>query len=233
MAPGWMLREKRHAGEEHFDPEEVARFDEKMPWDPSSEVDFLMERGLSTDSTIVDFGAGTGVFSLAIAEHCNRVVAVDVSQTMLAMIHEKLESRGIQHVETVHDGFLSYEHPDDGAGFAFSKDALHHLPDFWKVEALKNVGETLEVGGILRLRDFVFSFDPHDSRVEIQSWIDEKTESTGFSAEEIHQHFREEYSTYGFLLESMLMEVGFEILESNYQDDFYASYTCRWRGAPE
>lgn len=233
MASGWILREKRHAGEEHLDPEEVARFDEKMPWDPSPEIDLLSELGLSPEGTIVDFGAGTGVFSLAVAERCEHVVAVDVSETMLDMIDEKLESRGIQHVETVHDGFLSYEHPNDGADFAFSKDALHHLPDFWKVEALKNVGETLEVGGIFRLRDFVFSFDPKDSREEIQSWIDEKKESTRFSDEEIHQHFREEYSTYGFLLESMLVEVGFEILESNHEDDFYASYTCEWHGAPE
>jgi ubiquinone/menaquinone biosynthesis C-methylase UbiE len=192
-----------------------------------------VEVGSWTEITVVYFRIDTGVVALAVGERCDHVVTVDVSELMFAMVEGKLEARGFQHVETVHDGFLSYDHPDGGADFAFSKDALHHLPDFWKVEALKNVGMTLEVGGAFRLRDFVFSFDPRDSREEIQSWIDEKRGSTRFSDEEIHQHFREEYSTYGFLLESMLEEVGFEILESNYEDDFYASYVCRWRGAPE
>lgn len=71
---------------EHFDPEEVARFDEKMPWDPFSEIDRLVEMGLSKESTIVDFGAGAGVISIAVAEYCDHVVADDVSETMVAMI---------------------------------------------------------------------------------------------------------------------------------------------------
>lgn len=125
---------------------------------------------------------------------------------------------------------MSYDHRGDPASYAFSKDALHHLPDFWKAEALETVGETLEPGGIFRLRDFAFSFDPRDSRDEIQSWIDEKQTSTPFTAEEIHRHFREEYSTYGFVLEALLERTGFEVLESAYVDDFYAEYTCRWQG---
>lgn len=233
MGPGWRIDEKRHAGTEHLDPTEVAKFDEKMPFDPSEEVDVLREFGLSGEDTVVDFGTGTGVFPLAVAEHCDRVVAVDVSKIMLGMVDEKIEDRRTRNVETVHDGFLSYDHRDDPASFVFSKDALHHLPDFWKAEALKNVGNTLEAGGIFRLRDFVFSFDPQDSRTEIESWLEEKKRSTIFTDEELYVHFRDEYSTYGFVLEALLERTGFEILESTYEDDFYAEYTCRWQGCSE
>lgn len=233
MCSEWMISEKRHAGEEHLNPDEVSRFDEKMPWDPSMEIDILLELGLSEADTVVDLGAGTGVFSLAVSEHCGRVVAVDISEMMLDVIDWKLKESSIRHIETVHGGFLSYKHKGDSASFVFSKDALHHLPNFWKVEALKNIGETLEVGGVLRLRDFVFSFDPQDSHEEIDAWIEEKKDSTPFTDEEIHRHFRKEYSTYGFLLESMLERVGFEILESKYEEDFYATYVCQWQGAPE
>lgn len=232
MVSGWMINEKRHAGEEHFDAEEVARFDEKMPFDPSSEIDILLEFDLSEGDTVVDFGTGTGVFPLAVAEHCDRVVAVDVSETMIDVVDEKIEKRGIQNIETIHDGFLSYDHQGDPVSFVFSKDALHHLPDFWKIEALKNIGETLEVGGIFRLRDFVFSFDLQNSHKNIESWLDEKKQSTIFADEELYVHFREEYSTYGFLLEPMLEQVGFEILESTYEQDFYAEYICQWHGSP-
>ncbi|WP_313691715.1 class I SAM-dependent methyltransferase [Halorarum halobium] len=228
MGPGWTIDEKRHAGTEHLDPEEVARFDEKMPFDPSVEIDVLREFGLSREDTVIDFGTGTGVFPLAVAKHCDRVVAVDVSETMLNAVEEKIEDRRMRNVETVHDGFLSYDHSGGPASFAFSKDALHHLPDFWKIEALKNVGNTLEAGGIFRLRDFVFSFDPQDSRTEIESWLEEKNRSTIFTDEELYVHFREEYSTYGFVLEALLERAGFEILEATYEDDFYAAYICRW-----
>lgn len=230
MGPGWTIDEKRHAGEEHLDSEEVTRFDEKMPFDPAGEIDVLREFGLSQEDSVVDFGTGTGVFPLAVAEHCDSVVAVDISETMLKAVEEKIEARGVRNVETVHDGFLSYDHSGDPASFAFSKDALHHLPDFWKVEAIKNVGNTLEAGGIFRLRDFVFSFDPKDSRNEIESWLEEKKRSTIFTDEELYVHFRAEYSTYGFVLEALLERAGFEILESAYEDDFYAAYTCRWQG---
>lgn len=128
---------------------------------------------------------------------------------------------------------MSYENSDDGKDFVYSKDALHHLPGFWKVEALKNVGEALAVGDVFRLRDFVFSFYPRDCREEIQSWIDEQKVSKDFTEEKIHRHFREEYSTYGFLLESILGEVVFEILESNREDDLNTSYVCRWQRVPD
>ncbi len=232
MAPGWTIDEKRHAGEEHLDAEEAARFDEKSPFDPSEEIDAFLEFAPTGAETVVDFGTGTGVFPLAVADHCERVVAVDVSPSMVDIVREKIEATGVQNVEVVHDGFLSYDHRGDRAAYVFSKDALHHLPDFWKVEALKSVGETLVDGGIFRLRDFVFSFDSRESCTAIESWLDEKR-STPFTDEELHVHFREEFSTYGFLLESMLEEAGFEILDAAYTTDFYAEYTCRWSDSTE
>ncbi|WP_436347439.1 class I SAM-dependent methyltransferase [Natronorubrum sp. FCH18a] len=232
MTSGWWINEKRHAGEEHLDTKEAARFDEKSPFDPSTEVETLLGYGLTEEDTVIDFGTGTGVFPLAVAEHCDRVVAVDVSKSMVEIVHDKTEEAGLQNIEPIHDGFLSYDHQGDAASYAFSKDALHHLPNFWKVEALKSVGATLEEGGVFRLRDFVFSFDPQDSHAAIESWLDEK-QSTPFTDEELHVHFREEFSTYGFLLEPMLQEAGFEIVESTYETDFYAEYTCLWCGTSE
>jgi SAM-dependent methyltransferase len=170
-----------------------------------------------------------GVVSLAIAEYCDRVVAIDISDAMVDVVRKKANEGGVRNVEPVHAGFVSYEHEGDPASFAFSKNALHHLPDFWKVEALKTVGDTLEPDGIFRLRDLVYSFDPRESHDAIETWLAEM-ESTDFTDEELRTHFREEFSTYGFLLEAMLEETGFEILDSTYSEGFYAEYTCRWQG---
>lgn len=232
MTRDWTFDEAANAGEEHLDPAAVARYDEKIPFNPSREIDRLLDLELTADDTVVDFGTGTGVFPLAIAEHCDRVVGVDVSEQMLAVAAEKVSARGIENVDLVRAGFLGYDHEGDPAGFVFSKNALHHLPDFWKVEALKRMGDTLEAGGILRLRDLVYSFDPAHSDEAIESWL-RGMESTDFTQEELQRHVREEFSTYGFLVEAMLERTGFEILEASYRDGFYASYTCRWHGRPD
>lgn len=227
MTSQWHIDEIHHAGEEHLDPEQVARYDEKVPFDPSKECELLVEHGLSAEDTVVDFGTGTGEFPLAVADHCERVVAVDVSEPMLDVVREKRDEHDIRNVEVVHDGFVGYEHEGNPAAFVFSKNALHHLPDFWKVEALKTVGETIEPGGIFRLRDLVYSFDPWESHEAVESWLAGMA-STDFTETELHAHVREEFSTYDFVLETMLEETGFEILDSSYRDGFYAAYTCRW-----
>lgn len=229
MTPEWFIDEKQYAGAEHLEDDRVARYDEKIPFDPSDEIELLREHGLSEEDTVVDFGTGTGVFPVAVAEHCARVVAVDVSETMLAAAREKAEASGVGNVEFVHDGIVRYNHEGEPASFVFSKNVLHHLPDFWKVEALKTVGETLEPGGIFRFRDLVYSFDPADSREKIEAWLD-GMEPTLFTEEELNNHFREEFSTYDFLMEPMLERTGFEILDASYRDGFYAAYTCKWKG---
>lgn len=232
MKSDWIFDEKQHAGEEHLDPEQVARYDEKLPFDPTQELELLVDHGLTAEDTIVDFGTGTGVFPLAAAEYCDRVVAIDISETMLEVVREKIEDTGIQNVEIVHDGLVRYEHEGEPASFAFSKNVFHHLPDFWKIEALKTVGNTLKPGSIFRLHDLVYSFDLQDSTEEIESWLAAR-KSTAFTEEEIHDHFREEFSTYDFLFEPMLQEAGFEILDSTYREGFYAAYTCKWQGDRE
>jgi SAM-dependent methyltransferase len=119
-----------------------------------------LDHGLSANDTVVDFGTGTGVTALALAAHCDRVVAVDVSQPMLDIVREKAETEGADNVEVVHDGLVRYDHEGSPAGFAFSRNALHHLPDFWKVGALKSVGDALEPGGIFRLHDLATRSTP-------------------------------------------------------------------------
>lgn len=227
MPPDWYFDERRHAGEEHLVPERVNDYDEKVPFDPTDEVERLRELGLSGEDTVVDFGTGTGVFPLAIAPYCDRVIGVDISEAMIRIARRKAEE--VANVSFVNDGFLRYDHEGPPASFAFSRNALHHLPDFWKVEALKNVGSTLEPGGLLRLRDLVYSFDPEASHPEIDAWL-AGMEPTPFTEEELDAHFGSEFSTYDFVMEPILERTGFDIVDAAYREGFYAAYTCRWRG---
>jgi SAM-dependent methyltransferase len=56
-------------------------------------------------------------------------------------------------------GFLSYEHEGDPPDAVFTRNALHHLPDFWKAAALERIARLLRPRGVLLLRDIVYSFE--------------------------------------------------------------------------
>lgn len=65
-----------------------------MPFDPSKEINLLLELGLTEEDTVVGFGTGTGVFPFAGADHCDRVVAIDIFEILLEVVHRKLEMSG-------------------------------------------------------------------------------------------------------------------------------------------
>ena len=51
----------------------------------------------------------------------------------------------------------------------------------------------------------------------------------GWTASELAEHVRIEFSTYSWLLEAMLDRTGFEILDRDYRRHVYGAYTCRRR----
>lgn len=218
----WQFDEIAHAGAEHLDPDYVAAYDRKSPTDWSEDIEILLALGVGPTSTVVDLGAGTGSFARAIARHVARVVAVDVSGPMV----EVMRGRG---VEAIRAGFLSYEHEGDPPDAVFTRNALHHLPDFWKAIALERIGRLLRPGGVLRLRDLAYSFEPQEASGAIMAWLAAAPAdpAEGWTAKELAEHVREEHSTFTWLLEPMLDRSGFEIRDRcSSTDRVYAAYTC-------
>lgn len=212
---GWMLDELAHAGEEHLDPDYVQGYDRKAATDPEEDLAMLRHLGLNASYTLVDFGAGTGTLALAAAPLCRHVVAIDVSAPMLRSLEQKARALGLDNVECVHAGFLSYRHEGEPADFVYSRNALHHLPDFWKAVALERMAGLLKPGGVLRLRDLVYSFEPAEAEVVFAQWLAgaAATPDYGWTREELEIHIRTEYSTFSWLLEPMLQRAGFDITE--------------------
>jgi len=225
----WLFDEFAHAGDEHLDPAYVATYDRKAGTDPTADVALLRDLGLDTRATLVDLGAGTGTFALAAARFSGSVVAVDVSSAMLANLRAKLERLGSTNVTCVRAGFLTYQHAPGTADFVYSRNALHHLPDFWKALALERIAAMLRSGGTLLLRDLVFSFAPGDAASTIEAWLAAAppTSDHGWTRAELETHLRDEYSTYSWLLESMLELSGFEITSvSHSPSKVFGAYTA-------
>jgi SAM-dependent methyltransferase len=224
------LDELAFAGLEHLDAGYVETYDRKAGFDPGEDLALLREYGLDSDATLVDLGAGTGTFALAAASECALVVAVDVSPAMVALLRAKVDAAGLANVRCVEAGFLGYEHDGAPADFAYSRNALHHLPDFWKAIALRRVAGMLRRGGILRLRDLVYGFEPEQAEASISAWLDAAAENAdhGWTRKELETHLRDEHSTFSWLLEPMIEHTGFEI-ERRAHDPLgiYGEYVCR------
>jgi SAM-dependent methyltransferase len=221
-AASWLFDEVAHAGLEHLDADHIAAYDRKASTDWSEDVAALLALGIGPTSTVVDLGAGTGTFAQAIAPHVARVVAVDVSEPMVATMRR-------HGLEAVCAGFLNYEHEGDPPDAVFTRNALHHLPDFWKAMALERVAGLLRPGGILRVRDIAYSFDPREAGEAIDAWLAAAPgdPAAGWTAAELAEHVREEHSTFTWLLEPMLERVGFEIRDRRLSPSrTHVAYTC-------
>jgi Methyltransferase domain len=228
-----LLREIALAGPEHLDPAYVAGYDRKARFDPAEDVAALRAYGLDANATLIDFGGGTGTFAVAAASVCKRVIAVDVSAPMLDAIRKKAAASGAANIDCVQAGFLGYRHEGPAPDFIYTRNALHHLPDFWKGVALTRLAGLLPREGILQLRDLVFSFDLSQAETGIANWLQtcaaDRSEE-GWTRAELESHLRDEYSTFTWLLEPMIARAGFEILNADYGPaGAYANYLCAKR----
>ncbi|MFF1252653.1 class I SAM-dependent methyltransferase [Pseudarthrobacter sp. NPDC058329] len=229
-SPSWYPNELALAGRENLDMEHVARYDGKMDSSARDELSVLKGYGLNAQSTIIEFGAGTGQLTVEAARACARVVAVDVSPPMLAYLETKLSDQDLTNVTLVNAGFLSYTQPESQADFVYSRYALHHLPDFWKAIALDRMRKLLSPGGICRLWDVVYDFNPADATGQIETWCSQGGANVDgeWSRDEFEEHIRDEHSTFRWLLEPMIERAGFDIVEVQYTaETFDAKYVLR------
>jgi ubiquinone/menaquinone biosynthesis C-methylase UbiE len=228
--PGWLLDELASAGRENLDAQHVARYDGKEDAEAVAEVGRLRELGLSEESVVVEFGAGTGQFTIAAAPAFARVIAVDVSPVMLEALHSKVREAGLTNIDVVRAGFLTYEHEGEPADLLYTRFALHHLPDAWKAVALHRMRRVIRSGGLLRLWDVVYNFGSEEAEDRLEAWC--ATGGDGIVGEwsraELEEHVRDEHSTFTWLLEPMIERAGFFIEEAVHSDDgIFSRYVLR------
>ena len=223
----WWLDEVRFAGDEHLDAAYVAGYDAKARFDPDPDVALLRRYGLGRESMLIDLGAGTGTFAIAAAETGASVVAVDPSPAMVDAIRQK--TRDLPSVAVHRAGMLSHE-GDGSADFVYSRNALHQLPDFWKVMALARIGAMLKDGGLLVLRDLVYDADPGAAIGVIDEWLDSAAHdpATGYTRSDLIGHVTSEYSTFSWLLEEALGRTGFTVVDKDVDRGIHARYVCRF-----
>lgn len=229
--PRWFPDEAGLSGVDADSATDVRAFAARQAFDPGPELDRLVTLGLGADDTLVELGPGPGELVLAAAEVAGAVVAVDPAPAMAAHLRAAVARRSLRNVTVVEAGVLAYDHEGPPVGYVFTKNALHQLPDFWKVEALTRVAALLRPGGVLRLRDLVWSFPPAEATARLEGWFAAADVAAGgWSRAELEAHVRDEHSTYTWLLEAMFDQTGFAIEDRAVSDSgIFAAYTCRRR----
>jgi putative AdoMet-dependent methyltransferase len=226
----WQWNEMAGVGRDYGDAEEVAVYDQSHAdfRDVDAEAQKALQLlDLGPGNTILDIGCGTGTFALAAAKHGLEVTAIDVSPAMLAAAHRKALADGMTNIRFLPQGFLTYEHEGPLLDAVTTTFALHHLPDYWQFVALRRIHAILRPRGRFLLRDVVIP-DGTDPQSAIQNFIDAQAQLGGeFLRQDAEGHFREEFSTFAWVLEGLLKRAGFQILDHQLESHVLATYLCQ------
>ena len=106
---------------------------------------------LRADMAALDYGAGTGLLTLALAARVRRVLAVDSSAGMLAVLAGKARDGGFANVETLHADFAKDPLPAGPFDLVASAMTLHHVADV--ADLLRKFFALLAPGGRIALAD--------------------------------------------------------------------------------
>jgi putative AdoMet-dependent methyltransferase len=231
MNKEWYYNEFIQTGTDFADIKKVEAYDTKMLKfrNYKQEAEFILKTlNVKSTDTILEIGTGTGHFAFEAAKKCHRVYAIDVSKPMLDYAKLKAEKENLNNIEWLNYGFLSFDFPDNlKFDSVVSNAALHHLPDFWKMIAIKNIYKSLKDNGKFILGDVIFSFKFDELNDKINEWINNsKKIDIEFGSETI-THIRDEYSTYSWIIEGMFERIGFKFQKLNDANaNNFAVYLC-------
>ncbi len=179
--------------------------------------------GVKKGWRIADIGCGNGVLATEAALMGAEVDAIDISPAMLALAEIYSRDRRAS-VRTQSAGLLSFAYQPNSYDLIVSEFTLHHLPDFWKAVALSRIFAALKPGANFYLRDIVFVSMPDGSERGVEQWADFNTKNHAFARDSVVTHMRDEYSTFGWVMERMLTEVGFTLVSADYHAPLHGTY---------
>jgi len=137
-----------------FHPEHAERLEDpsRLAALPQAAVVELLR--LNGDETVVDYGAGTGIYTVAVAAAVpdGRVIAVEALPRLAEMLRAKLTPELAQRLEIVETDANTVPAPDGVADRIVMVDVLHHLYD--QPGALAEVTRLLRPGGLFVVVDW-------------------------------------------------------------------------------
>jgi hypothetical protein len=145
---------------------------------------------------------------------------------MLALAEIQAKDRKVA-IRTQSAGLLSFAYQPESYDLIVSEFTLHHLPDFWKAVALSRIFAALKPGANFYLRDIVFVRTPDGSERDVEEWAEFSISNHDFDRDGVVTHMRDEYSTFGWVIERMLVDAGFVLTSVDYHAPLHGTYLLR------
>jgi len=123
---------------------------ERMAAIPRDEI--LPRMVLSRTQTVVDLGAGSGYFSLPIAERVRRVISVDLEPKMLGVLAQRIRLSGILNIDLLRAEITHIPVKDDSADHVLAAFVYHEVDR--PTRLMFESSRVLRPGGILTVLDF-------------------------------------------------------------------------------
>ncbi|WP_019228586.1 class I SAM-dependent methyltransferase [Sedimentibacter sp. B4] len=103
---------------------------------------------IQKNHTLLDVGAGTGFFTIPMAESTsNKVYAMDPDERMLGVIENKAAEKGLTNIELIQDYIENLNIQHNSVDFVMASLILHEVSSLTK--ALSNIFEVIKTGGHL------------------------------------------------------------------------------------
>ncbi|MFI8685857.1 class I SAM-dependent methyltransferase [Rossellomorea sp. NPDC077527] len=139
----------------------------------------------STSKTLIDYGSGTGLVSLALTDMVKSVLLVDSSEQMLEVAKAKIMQRGILNADVLYSDFTQGT-PNMKADIVLMSLVLLHIPD--TVQILQELSNILHDGGKLIIVDFDKNENISHPKVHngfVHEELKDQLSEAGFRATEI------------------------------------------------
>lgn len=117
--------------------------------------------GFSGNERVLDLGCGAGHTALAAARHAASVVALDLTEEMLAVARGLAEEAGLRNVSFQHASATQIPYADGAFDVVTTRFAAHHFHD--PAAAVTQAARVLRPGGVLLLADTV---SPEDGALD-------------------------------------------------------------------
>ncbi|TWB92004.1 methyltransferase family protein [Bradyrhizobium macuxiense] len=222
LARDWYYTQRRQVG---LDTAVASIYDVSEDSDVRARQALTM-LGVKPGWRIADIGCGNGVLATEAALMGAEVDAIDISPAMIGLAEIYARDRKAK-IRTQPAGLLSFAYQPNSYDLIVSEFTLHHLPDFWKAVALSRIFNALKPGANFYLRDMVFVSMPDGVDRDVEGWADFSIKNHGFERESVMTHMRDEYSTFGWVMERMLTETGFTMVAADYHAPLHGTYLLR------
>ena len=222
LARDWYYNERRRIG---LDSAVASIYDRHDDSDIRARAALTM-LGVQRGWRVADIGCGNGVLACEAALMGAEVDAIDISPAMLALAEIQARDRKVA-IRTQSAGLLSFAYQPNSYDLIVSEFTLHHLPDFWKAVALSRIFAALKPGAISTCATSCSSACPTASSATSRQWADFNIKNHDFARDSVITHMRDEYSTFGWVIERMLTDVGFTLVSADYHAPLHGTYLLR------